>query len=88
MDDDEETQEVVLEVDGNVVKSDENVPFVKDSELKPYQRLLTSKSAYNRSLWALRLCVLADSTNSTILKPNYPFIVTPGAHPVRYYTVC
>jgi hypothetical protein len=86
MGDEEETQKEVLEV-GNVVKSDEHVPFLKDSELKPYQRLLTSKSAYNRSLWALRLCVLADSINSTILKPNYPFIVTPGAHPVRYYIV-
>jgi hypothetical protein len=82
MGDDEETRKEVLdEVD------DEHVPFLKDPELKPYQRLLTSKSAYNRSLWALRLCVLADSINSTILKPNYPFIVTPGAHPVRYYTV-
>jgi hypothetical protein len=53
------------------------------SELKPYQKLVTSKSVYNMSLWAMRFAVLADSINSTILRPNYPFMVLPGAEPVR-----
>jgi hypothetical protein len=82
MGDDEENQK---ELEGTG-KNDELAPFLakEDAELKPYQRLITSKRAYSLSLWALRACVLADAINSTILKPNYPFIVTPGLTPVRY----
>ena len=44
---------------------------------KPHQLLITSKHAYANSLWACRLCVLADSITNTILRPNYPFMVLP-----------
>jgi hypothetical protein len=87
MGDDESTQNEQVHEVSNDVKSDEHVPFLKDLKLKPYQRLLTCKHTYSRSLWAVRLCVLADTINVTLLNVNYPFIVTPGAHPVRYYTV-
>jgi hypothetical protein len=84
MGDDEESQKEQVEY--GTGKNDEDAPFLpneQDSELKPYQRLLASKRASSLSLWALRMCVLADSINSTILKPNFPFIVSPRAHPVR-----
>lgn len=52
---------------------------VKDDKprLRPSQLLLTSKHAYATSLWACRMCVLADSVTNTILRPNYPFMVLP-----------
>jgi hypothetical protein len=71
----------------NDIKSDEHVPFLKDLKIQPYQRLLTCKHTYGRSLWAVRLCAVADTINVTLLNVTYPFIVTPGAHPVRYYTL-
>ena len=56
----------------------------KPVKLKPYQRLVTEKNAYNMSLWAMRLGVLTDSVNNTILRPVYPFLVTPGYSSVSF----
>lgn len=66
-------------------ESDEDVelqtPFLNKGSSKPTltesQRLITSKNAKNLSLMALRLGVLADSVNTTILRPSYPFLVIP-----------
>lgn len=63
-------------------------PLVAEAKckvLRPYQRLITDKKAYNMSLWAMRLGVLADSVNTTILRPNYPFLVLPEGTPVSSF---
>lgn len=82
--DEEEQQEVGLEDDpsGKRTEGEEEIaPLLVPSgvKLKPYQRLVTEDNVFAWSLWAMRLGVLADSINSTILRPNYPFLVTPGA---------
>ena len=47
----------------------------------PYQQLVTDPKILNRSLWAIRFGIFADACNSTILQPNYPVMVSPGADP-------
>ena len=44
-------------------------------------RVIAEQDALAYSLNAVRLGVLADAVNLTILEPNFPFIVLPGAHP-------
>jgi len=53
-------------------------------DLPVSKKLFTDKQLYNISLWAVRMAVLTDSINTTILRPNYPFMVSsgfPGAFP-------
>ena len=52
------------------------------SSLAPHQRLFVSPQAMKWSLNVLRFGIFADSVNSTILQPNFPIMVLPGAHPV------
>ena len=56
-------------------------PLLEDAERKltDAQRLKVDRRTYNRSLFAMRLGVFADSVSGTILGPNYPFMVIPGA---------
>ncbi len=51
--------------------------------LNPHQRLFVSPKAMKWSLSVLRFGVLASSVSATILQPNYPIMVLPGAHQVR-----
>lgn len=77
--------------DADVEKDLDNVddellhPFLhhnrRGSGMTASQRLVVDKRVYHWSLLAMRLGVLADSVNNTILRPNYPFMVLPGAHP-------
>lgn len=48
--------------------------------LNPHQRLFVSPKAMKWSLSVLRFGVLASSVSATILQPNYPIMVLPGAH--------
>lgn len=70
----------------NVQEAVKLIPSDK-SNLKGHHLVLTDKAVYNLSLWAVKLGLLADSINNTILRPNYPFLVLPGSHPVRYIDI-
>ena len=52
-------------------------PLLTKNTLTLSQQLITSKKVRNMSLFALRLGCLADSVNTVILRPNYPFMVLP-----------
>jgi hypothetical protein len=63
----------------------------KDPEATPLslsQQMFVNPKVLNKSLSVLKLGVLADAVNTTILQPNYPIMATPGAHPVRLLCVC
>jgi hypothetical protein len=46
------------------------------------QAMYVNPKVRARSLFVLRLGVMADAVNTTILQPNYPIMATPNAHPV------
>ena len=53
------------------------------SSLNSSIKLVLNEHALNHALMALRFGVFADAVNTTILQPNFPFLVLPGNHPVR-----
>ena len=54
--------------------------------LKPSQKLFIDQRLMNRSIYVLRFAILSDAINMTLLQPNYPFMVTPGAYPDSFPT--
>jgi hypothetical protein len=44
----------------------------KEKNLTPSQELFVKQNVLNRSLFVLRLGVISDAVNTTILQPNYP----------------
>jgi hypothetical protein len=44
-------------------------------------KLVTDKNARKYSMWTLQFAVLASAINTKMLNPNYPIMVSPGAHP-------
>jgi hypothetical protein len=52
------------------------------------QAMYVNPKVRARSLFVLRLGVMADAVNTTILQPNYPIMATPNAHPVSDAFLC
>jgi len=43
--------------------------------------LVLNEKTLSHALMALRFAVFSDAVNTTILQPNFPFLVLPGNHP-------
>lgn len=52
---------------------------VEPVALPARHRLVAEKDSLNWSMFALRMAVLATACGQTVLQPNFPFLVTPGA---------
>ena len=64
-----------------LLKKDKDWWKERMSHVKPHIRLKTEKQVLQWSLLAVRLGSLADAISSTILTPNFPFLVSQGSHP-------
>ena len=53
--------------------------FMMAASLRSLRPLGTDKKTLDRSLWAVRIGLLADAMSTMILWPNYAFMASPGA---------
>eukprot|EP00978_Attheya_sp_CCMP212_P032279 scaffold125362_cov56-Attheya_sp.AAC.2 len=73
----DEEAAVVLGVDDGDDEEDDDETL----KLTLSQAMYVNPKVRARSLFVLRLGVMADAVNTTILQPNYPIMATPNAHP-------
>lgn len=52
--------------------------FMRRASFKHFEPIIKDEATMRKSLWAVRFAVFADAMSTTILYPNYAFLVSPG----------